>query len=255
MAYTLEDLIAQINQSQTAYTPLTREEMAIQAQNRYQSVYDQKRLSARQTYESDDAALLRELNGLQAAYDRERAQSAADYRSLYAQTDRQALSRGMQRSSYNSATLANVGLQGEAAQQEISQRQTAQESDIGEQRTLLSRQLGQTLQGYDASQRSDMLGYIDELEAREYDRLTQRTGEQNKLMMQLYEYQHQLEQEAAEQARWQQEFNAKYGVATSSGGGGGGRKASSSKGSSSLSSAAKLAAAMAALGGIAAVRK
>ncbi len=250
MAYTLEDLIAQLNQSQTAYTPLTREQMELEASNRYQSVYDQKRLSARQTYETDDAALLRELSGLQASYDRERAQSAADYRSLYHQTDRQALSRGMQRSSYNGATLANVGLQAEAAQQEISGRQTARESDINEQRSLLSRQLGQTLESYDAAQRGDILSYIDQLEAREYDRMTQRSSEQNKLMMQLYEYQHQLEQEAAEQERWQKEFNAKYGVATGSGGGGG-RRAASSASASSVSDIARLGAAMAALGGIA----
>lgn len=251
MAYTLEDLIAQLNQSQTAYTPLTQEEMELQARNRYQSDYDQKRLSARQTYETSDAALLRELSGLQASYDRERAQSAADYRALYAQTDRQALSRGMQRSSYNNATLANVGLQAEAAQQEISGRQTAQESGINEQRSLLSQQLGQTLQSYDAGQRSDILSYIDQLEAREYDRMTQRTSEQNKLLMQLYEYQHQLEQEAAEQARWQKEFDAKYGAASASGGGG--RRTSSSSAASGVSEAAKLAAAMAALGGVAAL--
>ena len=42
--------------------------------------------------------------------------------------------------------------------------------------------------------------------------------------MQLYEYQHQLEAEAAEQARWQAEFNARYGDGSVSSGGGGRRK-------------------------------
>jgi len=220
MASTLEKLIAQL-QGNESYKPLTQEEIQKQAAQRYQSVYDQKRLSAQQTYESEDAALARELSGLQKSYDEQRASSAAQTKLTYSQADRHALSRGMQRSSYTEGTLANIGLAGDAAQREIDQVQTEHEAQIGEKRTLLNNQLSQTLRQLSADQQSDEQAYADELSAREYDRRVNSQNAANQLAMQLYEYQHQLEVEAAEQARWQAEFNARYGDGSSSSGGGG----------------------------------
>ena len=123
MASTLESLIAQL-QGTSIYQPLTEEEIQDQAVKRYQSMYDQKRLTAQQNYEADDAALARELSGLQKSYDAQRASSAAQTRDAYSQADRHALSRGMQRSSYNESTLANIDLAGNAAMQSINQAQT-----------------------------------------------------------------------------------------------------------------------------------
>lgn len=251
MAYTLEDLIARLEGAQSAYTPLTREEMEREAQNRYQAEYDQKRLNAQQTYQTGDAALLRELGGLEAAYDGERQRSAAQYDQTYREADRHALSRGMQRSSYNGATLAGISLAGENAQQEITERQTAHRAELEGKRTLLSEQLAGQLAGYDQGQRTDTLRYLDELEAREYDRLAAHNAEQQRLAVQIYEYRHQLEREAAEQARWQAEFEAKYGGGASGGGGGrrGGRRSGEQK-PASLADMAALSATMAALGGV-----
>ena len=227
MASTLENLIAQL-QGTDVYKPLTEEEIRRQAAQRYQSVYDQKRLTAQQTYESDDAALARELAGLQKSYDAQRQSSAAQTRASYSQADRHALSRGMQRSSYNEATLAGIGLAGDAALRGIDQAQTDHEAQIGEKRTLLNTQLSQTLKQLDADQQSDEQAYADELSAREYERSVNSMNTANQLAMKLYEYQHQLEVEAAEQARWQAEFNARYGDGSSSGGSGRSRKTSSS---------------------------
>ena len=209
MSKKLEQLISKLN-TQTPYEALTDEEIRSQAQQRYQGVYDQKRLSAQQQYESADAALARELAGLQESYDRQRSQSEASTRQTYAQADRHALSRGMQRSSYNNDTLANIDLAGDAALREIDRAQTAEETGIGEKRTELSRQLGQTISQYDASQLSDQLAYQDELSAREYDRATASRNTQNEMAMKIYEYQHQLEQEAEERRRSKAEFEAKY---------------------------------------------
>lgn len=108
MSASLDELIAKLAQSQTEYTPLTRSQMQEQVKRRYQSLYDQKRLDTRQQYETDDAALVRQLAEIQESYDRQRAQSDQTYREAGAQAERQALSRGMQRSSYNSATLAGI---------------------------------------------------------------------------------------------------------------------------------------------------
>jgi len=210
MASKLNELMAKLSSTES-YAALSDAEIARQASQRYQSLYDQKRLSAKQTYETSDAALSRQLENLQASYDQQRDHSRAENRQTYAQADRQALSRGMQRSSYNSATLANISLAGDQAQRQIDQAQAAQENDIAQQRSLLNRQYAQQLEQYDADQRSDALAYADELAAREYDRTTASQKTQNELAMKIYEYQHQLEQEAAEAARWERQFRAKYG--------------------------------------------
>ena len=236
MAATLEELMNQLNHYQP-YQAMTQEEMNEAAENRYRAVYDQKRLSAQQAYEQSDAALARELTSLQDAYSRERDRSAAETENIYHQAGRQALSRGMQRSSYHNASLVNIHLAGEAAQQKLGREQMQAEGDVNEQRTLLSRQLATQIAEYDAQQRSDVLGYLDELEAREYDRTVQSHNTYTELAMKLYEYQHQLEVEAAEQARWQAEFNAKYGGGSSGGGGGGKKKTTKTTASSSSSAA------------------
>lgn len=209
MSSKLNELIAKLNETKP-YTPLNEAKIKEQATRRYQSVYDQKRLSARQNYETSDAALARELGRLQSSYDKQRRESRTATKQTYAQADRQALSRGMQRSSYNSATLANIHLAGDEAICEIGEAQTSAEGDIAQQRTQLSRQLAQQLSQYDTDQLNDVLAYTDELEAREYDRATDSRNTQNSLSMKIYEYKHQLEQEAIEQERWEKEFRAKY---------------------------------------------
>jgi len=223
MTATLENLISQLGSYQP-YKPLTDQEIRTQASQRYQSEYDQKRLSAQQAWENDDAALARELSGLQKSYDAQRASSAAQTRNTYSQADRHALSRGMQRSSFSEATLANIDLAGNQAMREIDEAQTAHEKEISEKRTERSMQLSQTLKQLDSDQRSDELAYADALAAREYDRGVNSQNTYRDFAMQIYEYQHELEQEAAEQARWRAEFNAKYGS-----GGGDGRSGSASR--------------------------
>ena len=223
MASTLENLIAQL-QGGDSYTPLTQEEIQKQAAQRYQSVYDQKRLTAQQTYETGDAALARELSGLQKSYDQQRASASAQTKAAYSQADRHALSRGMQRSSYNESTLANIDLAGNAELREIDEAQTAHEMQIGEKRTLLGKQLSDTISQLNASQQSDERAYADELAAREYERSAASRQNANELAMKLYEYQHQLDVEAAEQARWQAEFDAKYGDGSGSSGSSGSSK-------------------------------
>ena len=231
---TLEELIAQMNaQNANSYTPLTAEQIQQQAQTRYEGTYGQKKLSAQQAYETSDQALAQQLAGLQATYDKQREQSRENYAQAASQADRQALGRGMQRSSYNNATISNINLKGAKAQQEISDTQAAQTANLNEQRALLAKQLAAQNAQYDAAMQSDMLAYQDELEAREYERLLADSQYRNQLAMQLYEYQFQKDQADQEQQRWQAEYDAAYG---GGGGGysGGGSSGSSSKNSSSL---------------------
>lgn len=230
MATSLEDLITKLNQSnQNAYTPLTQEQMQQEAANRYASVYGQKRLTARQQYDQNDQALAQQLAGLQSTYDKQREQSAKKYRETLADADRHMLSRGMQRSSYNNATLANIGLEGDKAQQAINDAQAQQEGNIGEQRKQLSQQLAAQLAQYDEAQQQDILAYVDQLEAREYERAQADRNARNQLAMNIYEYQHQAEREGVQDNQWQAEFNAKYGGGSGGGGGYGGGGSRSSK--------------------------
>ena len=209
---TLEELIAQLNsQNANTYTPLTAEQIQQQAQTRYEGTYGQKKLSAQQAYETSDQALAQQLAGLQATYDKQREQSRENYAQAASQADRQSLGRGMQRSSYNNATISNINLKGAKAQQEISDTQAAQTANLNEQRALLAKQLAAQNAQYDAAMQSDMLAYQDELEAREYERLLADSQYRNQLAMQLYEYQFQKDQADQEQQRWQAEYDAAYG--------------------------------------------
>ncbi len=200
----LEQLISQLSQS--AYQPKSAEDIEQEARRRTESQYQQKRLSATQAWEQQDAALSRELGTIGQSFERECAQASAENRQTYAQSDRHALSRGMQRSSYQNATLANIALAGEQAQQDISRRETEAKDGIEKQRTQLSNQLSQQLKQLDLDEETDRLAYADQLYQREYDR----QKDANQTAMKLYEYRHQLEQEALEQQRWLAEFNAKY---------------------------------------------
>lgn len=229
MATTLDELLKKIEANNaTRYTPLTADQIQQQANTRYSGLYGQKRLSAQQQYETSDKALEQQLAGLDDQYKKQLEQSAKNYEGTYRAADRQALGRGMQRSSYNNATLANINLKGAEAQQAIRDNQAAQAKNIGEQRALLKNQLGDTLANLDAAQQSDMLAYMDELEAREYDRMRNDQAMQNELAMNLYQYQFQREQADQDQRNWQAQFNAQYGDGSGgggySGGGSGGSK-------------------------------
>lgn len=210
MAASLDKLMKQLSAQQTAYTPLTDAQMQRQAQTRYQSLYDQKRLDARENFENQDAALARQLTDEQAEYETQRSASDSSYRQQAAAADRQALSRGMQRSSYTGATVANIRLAGEAARQRLSDQQSRRQQAIGDQRAALSGQLSRQLSQLNQSQRVDELAYMDQLSDREYTRAADKAKSQTDLSLKLYEYQHQLDQEAAQASRWRKEFNAKY---------------------------------------------
>lgn len=210
MASSLDSLMKQLSANQPAYTPLTEEQIKKQAQTRYQSLYDQKRLDARETYAQQDAALARQLAREQADYETQRRQSAQSYRQQEAQLSRQSISRGMQRSSYQGATAAHIRLAGEAARQSLNQQQSRREQDIGDQRSALSGQLSRQLSQLNESQRNDELAYADQLADREYTRTAENRKTQTDLSLKLYEYQHQLSQESAAASRWRQEFHAKY---------------------------------------------
>ncbi len=222
----LQKLLEQYNSGQP-YTPKTEEEIRNQAAGEYESYYDQLKLAAQQQQQTSDLLLQQRQEGLQAAYDKQREQSREQYDQVYSKSDRQMLSRGMQRSSYAAQTLANISTEGAEAQQAIADQQAAAEGEIAQQRTLLAQQLAQQLAQYDASKAADVLGRIRELEEQEYQRGLDASDRQNSLSMQLYQLLYQQKRDEIEDNQWQQQFNEsvrQYNASQSgksSGGGGG----------------------------------
>lgn len=201
----LQELIEGLQKS--TYVPKSQEELQQKAQNRYQSFYDQKRLSAQQEYERNAAALDKQLAGLGATYDKQREQSAKNYAQAYSQADRNLLSKGMQRSSYGAQVLSNVQMEGAEAQQDIADQEAAKRQGLEDEQALLAQQLAAQLKEYDANQAADILAYMEELEQQEYDREQQAIQYQNQLSMQIYQYLMDEKNAETEQSRWQSEFD------------------------------------------------
>lgn len=170
MANLLEEYIAKLNGVNKPYTPLTEAEIEAKAKNRYQALYDQNRLSAQQTYDAEKLAREQALANQLDQYQLQREQSAENYRRAQADAVRSALSRGMQRSSYIGATVGNIGIKGNEAQQAILKNQEGTVRNAAAQEQLAASQLAAQLAQYDKGQLADQLAYQDELEAREYDR-------------------------------------------------------------------------------------
>ena len=208
----LNQLEQELNALNAAYTPKSEAELTEVANRRYQSEYDQKRLEAQNAYETEDAALLRELSDLMKSYDSEVEASDAAYQSAYAQTGRDAVGRGMQRSSYLSQTLSGILTAGNEARQAIETRRTEDTEQNAAQRTTLASQYQKQINQYNSSQRSDTLSYLDTLTREEETKALENASTRSTLAMKLYEYRVQLAQEAEEKRRWQAEFSAKYGA-------------------------------------------
>lgn len=201
----LQELIDSLQNN--TYTPRTTEELQQKAQNRYQSFYDQKRLSAQQEYERNAAALEKELAGLDTTYAKQREQSEKAYAQAYSQADRNMLAKGMQRSSYGAQVLANLQAEGNEALQDIADAEAAQRQGLADKQSLLAEQLAAQLKQYDANQAADILAYMEELEDEEYERGRAAMQYNNQLAAQIYEYLMAEQDRETEASRWQAEFD------------------------------------------------
>ena len=186
---------------------MSEDEILRQAKSQYQSAYENQVLGANQAHELAELGYSRQMEQLGQSYARQTEQAKGQTTLALSETDRHALSRGMQRSSYNMATLSNVRLAGDKALGDIAQAQTRDEGDIAQQRSLGTKQLGedlaQALRDYD----TNVMTYADMLRDREYQRATEAARYQNELAMAMYEYSNQLQQQQMAQQQWLAEFN------------------------------------------------
>lgn len=166
----LANYIAQLRANQNTYTPLTEAEMEAQAKRKYQALYDQNRLSAQQQYDTQKLASDQALQTQLDQYALQQEQSRENYQRAMADSIRGALGRGMQRSSYLGATVGNIAVKGNEAQQAILKNQEGTVRNYAEKQALAQNQLAAQIAQYDKNQLADQLAYQDELEQREYDR-------------------------------------------------------------------------------------
>ena len=141
----LANYIAQLQANSKPYTPLTEQQMQEQAKRKFQTLYDQNRLTAQQQYDTAklarDQALATQLD----QYALQQEQSRENYLRAQADAVRSALGRGMQRSSYIGATVGNIGIKGNEAQQAILKNQEGTVRNYAEQQALASQQLAAQL--------------------------------------------------------------------------------------------------------------
>lgn len=221
---TMDELRAKLQTSQ--YQPKTDEQMQ-QAQNRYKGVYEQQKLSAQQNYDSTAQALQNQLATLGTAYDRQAKEAQAATDAAISAADRRSLSRGMQRSSYNAATLANLANKGNEVLADIQADRTAAEGDIAGKQTLAAQQLRDQLAQLDNTYAADVQAAIDALKEQEYARQQEADQYNNSLLMQLFEMEEAAKDNELARALQEEKLRAARGASGVSSSGGSGASGSS----------------------------
>ena len=166
--YSIEDLAGQLSGS--TYTPRTDDELQTAAQNRYASVYNQKRNTAQQNYQTKNLAYERQLAELQNKLIDSRAAVQKNTQDSLASANRYLVNRGMQRSSYGAANAARIESAGQTNLANLLRDYNVNADTIQQNRTLLAQQLADTLAAYDTDMQNDILAYIDEQKQLDYDR-------------------------------------------------------------------------------------
>lgn len=166
----LDQYIRALQGQSNTYTPMTDAEIQDAARNRYQGVYDQRRLDARQEHEAGTLARQQQRVSTNETFDEQVRASNKNYQNQQVQTMRNAVGTGMQRSSFTGATVANIGVKGAEAENAINRQRSTALGNIDAEQALAERNLAAQIAQLNQSQQSDMLAYQDELSQREYDR-------------------------------------------------------------------------------------
>lgn len=186
MAMTLDELRQQLTMD--TYTPKTDEQMREEANQQYASAYGQKKLAAQQTFDQTDLALSNQLASLDQSYAKQREAAAKATRASQSSLDRYSLQRGMQRSSFNAASQANILAEGEKTLADINQSETAARQNLESQRTQLASQLAAQLGQYDVDYANDVQAYFNQLKQQDEASRVEADKYRNQLLMALYEY-------------------------------------------------------------------
>ena len=155
------------------------------AENRFASLYNQKNLAAQQQYDTTANAISNQLAALADAYTAQREQTQKDTAASLSWADRNALQRGMGRSSYNLANMTNIRNAGDKALQATYTAETNERNALNNNLSLAKQQLGQLLAAYAVDRETDILAHMDELRDKDYTRALQELQYRNELEMAL----------------------------------------------------------------------
>ena len=201
-ARSIEELAAAL--TKLNYTPRTEQQRREQSENLYRNQLNQALLSAQQQYDTSDLALQNQLSGLERSTQRQIESQQRNTRQAISQADRRALSRGMQRSSYNNDTLANLQLKGDEAVANIEQARTDTENSVATQRALLAQQLAQNLTAAQSQYEGNVIASMQQMEDQDYQRGLAADQFNSNTQLQLY----QAQQADAQRAQQQAQFDA-----------------------------------------------
>ena len=165
------------------YTPRTPEDINARAAAMLDSQYANARLAAQQQSDRNVLAVQNQLDALGTSYDRNIQDLAEQFRQTLSQADRNALRKGMQRSSYAAATRANIGIKGAEAAGQVLENRTNQENALNAQIAQYQQQLADQLGQMDRNYQTDLQAKINELEDQDF----QRQQAQNELLLNLYQ--------------------------------------------------------------------
>ena len=183
-ARSIEELAAALQKFD--YTPRNEQQRRQQSENLYRTQLEQALRNAQQTYEDSDLALANQLIGLDTGYNRQRQSQEEAIRSAVSQADRHALSRGMQRSTYNNATLANIQNKGDEALARIEENRENDRAGVEAQRAQLARNLARTREGANADYQNQVVAEMQRLADEDYQRKLTADQNNNSTQLQLY---------------------------------------------------------------------
>ena len=205
-ARSIEELAAAL--TKLSYNPRTEQQRREQSENLYRNQLNQALLSAQQQYDTSDLALQQRLTGLETATQRQIEAQRQNTANAISAADRQALSRGMQRSTYNNTRLANLQLKGNEAEAQIRQNQTDQEDAVAAQRALLAQQLAQNQTAAQSQFQNNVIASMQQMEDQDYQRGLAADQFNSNTQLQLY----QAQQQDAQRAQQQAQFEAGQGL-------------------------------------------
>lgn len=151
----------------------------------YKNQLDSANLSAQQAYDANAAAINAQRAGINTSYDRQLQEQREATAKSMASLDRSMMGRGMQRSSYNAATQANMALKGNEALGDIEQNRTNALGSLDAQLTQLQQQLQQNKTAAQSAYETNVLNKINELENTDYTRNTETMNNRNNVILQL----------------------------------------------------------------------
>lgn len=205
MVQALSDLSSALKSAE--YTPLSDSEILQRAENQYKNLYEQQVLGAKQVYDAGELGYEKQIQQLGVSYGRQIAQIQEQTKQTASEADRNALTRGMQRSSYNLATLSNIHLSGDKAQTSAGETRAMAEANIAAERTLKAQQLAEQLASAQTAYQTNILSYADQLRDKEAQKALEANKYYNDLTIAMYEYQSQADQKQREYDQWLMEFN------------------------------------------------